>query len=102
MVAKRTYTKDAWKHILQVGNLHAICVSAIRVQKCHLQTADVRIKKSNKYITGALHTQEFERLVGVIGMVFHLEEFGVDMDGDGLVFSTMPGAFFTYPSPTPC
>ncbi|KAF8134067.1 hypothetical protein K438DRAFT_1997894 [Mycena galopus ATCC 62051] len=88
------YAKDANRWTLSINSCTATCVSVVNTVKSSLQQISaVNKSKSSavpllKYITGVHLSQEFDRVVGVCGMVFHHKGMHAQLNEDELTFGT--------------
>ncbi|KAF8183529.1 hypothetical protein K438DRAFT_1766818 [Mycena galopus ATCC 62051] len=88
------YAKDGNRWTLSINNRAATCVSVVNTVKSSLQQISaVNKSKSSavpllKYITGVHLSQEFDRVVGVCGMVFHHKGMHAQLNEDELTFGT--------------
>ncbi|KAJ7835050.1 hypothetical protein B0H13DRAFT_1863691 [Mycena leptocephala] len=88
------FTKDTNKWTLSIKGQTATCVSVVNTVKSSLRhiSAANKSKLSTvpllKYITGVHLSQEFDRVVGVCGMVFHHKGMHAQLNENELTFGT--------------
>jgi hypothetical protein len=93
---------DNSKSVLHAGQRMAICLSAILVVECHLQTPTDR-GLHNKFIKGTLHEQEMQRFVGATCMSFGHDVLHAQIERNNMIFATKgnwkPGGSFVVAPP---
>jgi hypothetical protein len=78
---------DSSKSLLHADQRMAICLSAILVVECQLQSPTDR-GLHNKFIKGTLHAQEMERLFGATCMSFAHPILHAQIERDNMIFGT--------------
>ncbi|KAJ8518651.1 hypothetical protein ONZ45_g4326 [Pleurotus djamor] len=66
----------------------AICLTPIRVTMSYLTEPEFANGKEKKYVTGIMHSQEYERACGVYTMMFRVSPLAAQLNGDELSFTT--------------
>jgi len=87
---------DHARATLKVGNLQAICVSAVFLTSSTLLPESVNedAKVKQRGVSGILHKQEWERFCGFLCMTFDSPELRGPLTDDAIFFSTKSmGAF---------
>ncbi|KAJ7806663.1 hypothetical protein B0H14DRAFT_2610327 [Mycena olivaceomarginata] len=90
----RIYINRFSRWVMSIDEKPAVCVSIVNcVQSSLLQVSTVGAAASPlipllKFITGVHLSQDFERIVGLCGMVFHLDLLHVQLHMSALTFGT--------------
>jgi hypothetical protein len=71
-----------------VTNGYLVALSLIYVHECALRTPKGIGETFQKKLGGILHSQEMERLIGCLGMVFDFESIDANMLGSTFYFVT--------------
>lgn len=74
---------------LQVGDTTAICLTPIF---CTVSNLDKLNKIQQRGLSGIVHSQEFDRMVGVLAMVFKQPVMRAPLYESSLTFSTLSGS----------
>ncbi|KAJ7259111.1 hypothetical protein B0H12DRAFT_1232097 [Mycena haematopus] len=90
------YSNQDHRWSLSIGEIPAICISVVNTTNSSLkQISAVSGGSANranlpllKFITGIHMTQEFDRVVGVCGMVFDVDAMHAQISADAITFGT--------------
>lgn len=83
-------TQSRFQLEVKIGNKWdtAICLTPLRVLKSHLHEFDTPGSRDYKYITGAAHGQEWERMVAVLCMVIGENSLSAQVVGSEQTYAT--------------
>ncbi|KAK7050768.1 hypothetical protein R3P38DRAFT_2764029 [Favolaschia claudopus] len=90
------YTNEMKRWVLEYNDRTAVCVSIVSVVSSAIMKAKYVVepqKKSLKapllkFVTGIHLSQDYDRIVGLLGMVFHHSEMHAQLNEDAITFGT--------------